>query len=396
MHIIRLYIFFCLTVFLLVSCGSTPEETAKLEKKESKVKADDIELIQVSGTPRYPQKKVLFEKDLVIDDQDRKGEIRFYKPFVIQVDHDRNIFVCDAADQRIKVFDESGVFKRAFGGKGKGPGEFGGIANMIILPEGRLLVLDYGNRRTSIFDVNGTFLKSWKWQNSYHIFVYLASDSYFAADNTIYGKKTRLFINRYDFSGKELLSYGEFTPQQIKLVREGGVPYPIFIPHSKQSLFVGFQQSQWLYHCLNNKYLIEVYDKNGELFRKISRPGYKPVPFTQKDADDYFSRLEKVPNKVYVKLAKKVKLPKFKAVVARLLVDDQGNLWVQTNEFKEENDKYFVVYDVFNPDGIYEAKVWCNIYPYLIKDGKAYSIRTDKQTGDVFIDRYTVKWIDRE
>jgi hypothetical protein len=396
MHIIRLIVFFFIMVVVLVSCGSTPEETAKVEKKESKVKADNIELIQVSEIPLYPQKQVLFETDLVIDEQDQEGEIKIYKPFIIQVDDDQNIYVGDEADQTIKVFDRRGTFKRTIGRKGKGPGEFDKVVNMIILPEGQLLVLDYGNRRTSIFDSNGEFFKSWKWVNTYHLFVYLGSDSYYAADNTIYGKETRLFINRYDFSEKELLSYGEFTPRQIKFFKKGEALYPIFTPHSKLSLFVGCQQTQWLYHCLSNKYLIEVYDVNGKLFRKISRPGYKPLPFTKKDADEYFLQVEKIRNKSYVKMAKKVVLPKFKAVVARLLVDDQGNLWVQTNEFKEENDKYFVVYDVFNHKGIYEAKIWSNVHPFLIKGGNAYTIELNKETGARFVGRYTVKWIETD
>ncbi len=65
---------------------------------------------------------------------------------------------------------------------------------------------------------------------------------------------------------------------------------------------------------------------------------------------------------------KKIILPEIKTITDRILVDDESNLWVQTNEKKEENGKTFTVYDVFNKDGYYEAKVWCELC--LICQGK--------------------------
>ena len=59
----------------------------------------------------------------------------------------------------------------------------------------------------------------------------------------------------------------------------------------------------------------------------------------------------------------------------------------------EENDRYAAAYDIFNQEGIYDTRIWCDIYPLLVKGGKAYSIETSKKTGSLVIKRYAVKWM---
>jgi hypothetical protein len=46
----------------------------------------------------------------------------------------------------------------------------------------------------------------------------------------------------------------------------------ISIPHTPHSIFAGDPARKRLYHCLNDAYLIEVYEPPGKLVRKIDRP----------------------------------------------------------------------------------------------------------------------------
>ena len=55
------------------------------------------------------------------------------------------------------------------------------------------------------------------------------------------------------------------------------------------SEFAGDQDRGRFYHCIDNKYVIEVYDASGKIFRKIDRP-YEPVRFTDEDAKEYRAR----------------------------------------------------------------------------------------------------------
>jgi hypothetical protein len=60
---------------------------------------------------------------------------------------------------------------RTIGQKGEGPGEFQNIGEIALLPDDRLLVLDWEAHRVSLFDTTGKFVDSHKFINwSYDIF----------------------------------------------------------------------------------------------------------------------------------------------------------------------------------------------------------------------------------
>jgi hypothetical protein len=85
-------------------------------------------------------------------------------------------------------------------------------------------------------------------------------------------------------------------------------------------------------------------------------------------------------------------MPAVKTVTPRMLVDDRGYLWVETYEKKEMDDKDVTAYDVFNPDGYYEAKVWSDVKPEIFMNGKMYRFHTDEETGYRLVKRYRVVW----
>jgi hypothetical protein len=142
---------------------------------------------------------------------------------------------------------------------------------------------------------------------------------------------------------------------------------------------------------VNNKYIIEVYDTSGKLLRKIDRP-YEPVPFTDKDAKAYRARFGDLTNDFFRKAIEEMEMPKVKSVVERMHVDDEGNLWIRTNEIKEEEDKILTAFDIFDSDGYYFAKVWTAIIPSIFKKGKMYRMDTDQDTGYRSLKRYKVIW----
>ena len=350
--------------------------------------------IHSKDNPLHPEKTVTFEEEMTIGEKDEKGEMQLYKPSQFTVDSADNIYISDRADQAIKIFDRNGNYQKTIGRKGEGPGEFLRISRMAFLPDGRLLVMDWRAKRTSLFNKDGEFMQSYKWQAS-HFDVYLTSESSYTINEFLFGVKPRLFIIIHDFSGKKLVSFGEFTPFTMKVLRLRDTTFSISFPYEPQSIFAGDQERQWLYHCLNDKYLIEVYNRNGKLFRKMDRP-YEPVPFMRKDAEEYWLSFGENPDSVSVQMAKEVELPKIKTITEQLLVDEQGNLWVKTFEEKIQGDRRFIAYDIFNKEGFYYARVWSSVSPGLFKGRKMYSMVEDKDTGICTLKCYRVIWKDKE
>lgn len=68
-----------------------------------------------------------------------------------------NLYVFDRLAARIVVVGPDGNLVREFGRRGEGPGEFRDAAEMAVLADGRVLVVDMGHRAYQIFDSEGQF-----------------------------------------------------------------------------------------------------------------------------------------------------------------------------------------------------------------------------------------------
>ena len=332
-------------------------------------------------------------EDLSISGEDKDGNIILSEPRLSFVDDNENIYIIESKDQVIKVFGSDGKYIKTIGAKGSGPGEFQTMTYLAVTKDGKLIAMDETSRRTSLFDSSGRFLKSSHWQTYYGNFIMIKSSSYITSELIYSGDRQfrQSFVKEVDFNGKEIRSYGEFSTERLNIIRQGKYTNYFNPLVSTSSIFAGDQDRGLFYHCVNNKYIIEVYDTSGKLFRKIDRP-YEPVPFTDKDAKEYRARFGDLTNDFFRKAIEEMEMPKVKSVVERMYVDDEGNLWIRTNEIKEAEDKSLTAFDIFESDGYYFAKVWTAIIPYIFKKGKMYRMDTDQDTGYQSLKRYKVIW----
>ena len=75
-----------------------------------------------------------------------------------------------------------------------------------------------------------------------------------------------------------------------------------------------------------------------------------------------------------------------------MYIDDEGKLWIKTNEKQEDKNKSLTAFDIFDSDGYYFAKVWSADIPSIFKKGKMYRMDTDPDTGYQSLKRYKVIW----
>ena len=377
--------------FVLVSSytdAQSPEWKGKIEV------VDGIECIHNTQTPLYPDKTVTFVEELTIGGKDQDGDVILYEPGLLTVDDNENIYISEWQDQVIKVFGSDGKYIRTIGAKGEGPGEFQFISSLAFTKDGKLVVTDLRARRTSFFDSSGQFLRSFKWLIDQYNFIMIKSSSYVFGERAFSGvsKNGFYYVEEMDFEGKVIRSYAKFYLAEPLIARSrgGGTSYTS-LPVAHSSIFAGDTNREWVYHCLNNKYIIEVYNTSGKLFRKIDRP-YEPVPFTKKDAEKYKAKYVGSPSEAIRKAVREMKMPEVKNVASRMHVDDDSRLWIRTNEEKEVEYVKLTAYDIYNSDGIYFARIWTPVLPYLFKDGKMYRSDVDSGMGYQSIKRYKVIW----
>jgi len=367
----------------------------KSQKSNASVEViDGVEYIHNTETPMYPDKTVSFVEDLSLSGEDMDGNIIFFNPRLSLVDDNENIYISETQDQVIKVFGPTGKYIKTIGAKGNGPGEFQRIWYLAVTKDGKFVALDSSARRTSFFDSSGQFLNSFQWKTDYFNNILVKSSSYIVGERAYSGIRPNAFyyVKEIDFDGEEVRSYGEFTMFESLIIKDGDRTTYTGYPVSPRSVFAGDHDRELFYHCLNNKYIIEVYDTSGKLFRKIDRP-YEPVPFTKEDADKY-RRTHDYPgiSEVVKRTIRTLKMPKVKNIVVTMYVDEKSNLWVRTNEVKKEEDKTLTAFDIFNPDGHYYAKVWTATFPQIFKKGKMYRMDRDEDTGYQTLKRFKVVW----
>jgi hypothetical protein len=153
---------------------------------------------------------VTFEEDFTYKEKDEAGEIRIFRPGRFIVNVQGNVYIEDDSDMSIKVFDPQGRYLRTIGRKGSGPGEFGRIADMAVLPDGRLLVTDFETRRTSLFGPDGRFLSSFQWKKFFSQ-VYLATDSSYTVADMVVSER------RESFGQDDRLRRGRSPRWQVQL-----------------------------------------------------------------------------------------------------------------------------------------------------------------------------------
>ncbi|MGD9345667.1 MAG: hypothetical protein PVH84_07380 [Candidatus Aminicenantes bacterium] len=101
---------------------------------------------------------------------------------------------------------------------------------------------------------------------------------------------------------------------------------------------------------------------------------------------------EENPESPFAKMAREIEIPSVKTVTERMLVDEEGRLWIETNEEKERDNRTFFAYDIFDSEGYYEARIWSDIRPGLFANGKMYHMNTDEDSGYRSLKRYRIMW----
>jgi len=372
-----------------VGCGQGERPVTEVTVEE----IDGVTYVHNPKVPLHPDKTVVLEQDLSIGGEDAEGNVILFSPQFYLADASGRIWIGERQDQSFKVFDSEGNFLKTVGAKGDGPGEFQSLAYCGFAPDGRLVVSDFRARRTSVFDREGNFLSDFKWRNMLSR-LHLIRQNSFVADELIYGDRAdepRLYIRELDFEGQELRTFGEFTLPRPKSIRIGNIVMGLSVPQSPASVFAGDGERGWLYHCLNSEYSIEVHDAEGRLFRVMDRP-YSLQPFTSEEKEEYRGRYDSSPDPELKKLVRDMELPSFKTVTDRMLVDDQGSLWVVTKEKRDKGGTSQTAVDVFNSEGSYEARIWLDFLPGLYKSGKIYRLYEDEETGYRTLKRYSVVW----
>jgi hypothetical protein len=374
------------TALVLAGCRKGPDDAAGKVRTET---VDGVTLAHNPPVPLDPGKTVRFEEEVSFG-ADESGPGTVYKPGPFAVDARNRVYIFEYLESVIKVFGEDGKFLKTIGRKGQGPGEFGQALYIGFCPDGRILVTDGQNRRTSFLGPEGDFLGSFQWTKNISLPLLVLDDAYIVQESFYDAGASKLFVKAYDLKGGEIKNWGQFTLSATKEITRGEMVIGVGVPYSPRSVLAGDPVFRRVYHCLSDKYLIEVFDSGGRVFRKIDRP-YERVPFTDADRVEFTARTSGGPTQL-TDIYKDISWPKLKTVTDRMLCDDRGSLWVATNETREQDKRKLTAYDIFDAEGRYDARVWLDFTPARFAAGKMFRFKENPETGVRVLTRFRVVW----
>jgi DNA-binding beta-propeller fold protein YncE len=221
---------------------------------------------EAAGAPlNWPADVTIADGRLVIADSGRPGIFFFdldgnyqrslpasglKRPCAIAWDSSsRNLWVLDAAEHRIVVFNSSGVQKSQFGARGSGPGEFNFPAGLSMAPDFNAIVADSMNFRVQLIDHEGrptaTFGKKGDAAGDFA----LPRDTAVDSDGHIYVLDNQFEnIQVFDKSGRLLMALGQ----------EGRGPGEFYLP---SGITIDSQDRIWIADTYNRRIQVFQYSR---------------------------------------------------------------------------------------------------------------------------------------
>lgn len=134
-----------------------PPSAGTLELAEWEVPpAAGAYLVECAAVPAEGRrgKVVTFEPELIVGGGSGDPRAAFFHANDVAVDGTGRMYVSDAGNYRVQVFEADGTFARSLGGRGQGPGELEGPRELAVT-EDRILVWDGRRRHLVTWDMEG-------------------------------------------------------------------------------------------------------------------------------------------------------------------------------------------------------------------------------------------------
>ena len=263
------------------------------------------------------------------------------------------ILILDGSACTIREFSETGEFLGFHSRMGSGPGELSRPAELMVMPDGRMLVSSAGKQTISVLSPDGTFqeeLTDWPLLPPFQLAP--LSGNRFVGCCVNFNMRDEDFVLMYSSS---VFSVGntapEFEHQADTMVVNGSVLSEPMSPNGLMgTILITSDTSERVFYSRksSDRYLVTCRDVSGELLFTVSLP-LEPVEKTSEvmiKEEEYY-RMILGPGAQVIDLY----IEPCYNFIEYTGIDSMGNLWVQ------RGTESIPVFDVFNTSGEHTATV---------------------------------------
>lgn len=360
-------------------------------------------IIEYAAVPAGDRSQRLgLERDLVISEGLGRP---LYRPTSVALGAGGEIFVVDAGNHRIVVFDQNGTALREFGREGQGPGEFLDPVVLAVTND-TVVVQDVLNRRFSFFDTAGNLLRElgledriWARETR------LLDDRLLIFDAprlpvSFFGTEppsVRAVIGLYSLAGVEATALLELTATLQSFWNSGSVGGVVPMACAYPQAAIGPDAT--VYATGGDEYQVVAVRTSGETIWAVRVDGSAEVP-TQEHKDEVVARFRGDWPEIR---EQDFKWPDRYAAIENLEVDGHGNLYVIPYTYRPGSralDMYRpqgsvepptrpVPVDVYSPEGNRLFSGLASIDSWNAAGGDhVYRIEIDPLSGEQVVARY--------
>ncbi len=354
-----LFLFLFFLTLSIVFCISCKERAPKIERRIEngvEVVVNHLEPYVIPNEPASFSLEKLFSIDT---EDDSIAEIGLTDIYRFDIDENGNIYILRppaGAGDLIYKFSENGEFVTSFGVLGQGPHEMEYPNEIMAVPDQGIWIIEDPKQKYHVFDEQGRPIKEQKINVGFESLYPLKNGAFLMkrliADD-LSSHYFTLSIGLYDKDFQKIKELDKFkkVPNKNKaaLIQEkivSGIEY-IFLSEERDGrIYVGSSE---------RSYEILMFDLEGTLLRRIQKE-YSPVPVSSEYKENYLKPFKKfMPD-----YAEKIYFPEFWHSFHSFFLDDQGRLYVMTYEPGENPGEH--MYDIFNKDGVFIARMSLNAY----------------------------------
>lgn len=311
----------------------------------------------------YKTGKIEFTVKMKLGIDSFPSDVRTKSLSYIAVAPSGDIFIGDVFNNNIKKLSPDGKFLKVFGRPGKGPGDLDSAGKMTV-SDRFLIVMEIRNRRFSIFDLEGRFIKHVSFDSQSFLKEFKRLDNgQFLVESWTFKAEKKEFCQEFilDLYSRDLEYIRTIHRQRVyrdKVIVEPfrtNIPHPFhddvywdILPHGK--IVIGFSRN----------YEMEIRDIASRKIQRFSHD-YKPQKVTELDKKKYFDNLwffnsnGKVERGAHPVVRKHTEFPHYKPAFEYIMTDCQGNILVFP--YRRESDDRHKYFDAFDGNGRFINRV---------------------------------------
>lgn len=348
-------------IVCLWSCGKTHMTWSGIIEE-----TEGITVVRNPKKPIYSQEVLSLKEDLSIGLPEGDEEYTFNEIRHALVDDSGRIFILDWRDCVVKVFDQRGVYLKAFGRKGEGPGELN-RPSALSMNQDTLMVLEIN--RISFFNLEGEFQRSVSPKEVWALRARMNSEGDLFVTSAVVDPEDPCYqLQKFD---RDMNHICDISKSPAPNPQKGFNPFmaiAYWTIDDNDNIVYGYPED----------YLLQVFNSEGVLIKRIHKE-YEPIPVTPEEKDE---RTQDAPPSI------KFLFSDHHSAFRRFFHDDEGRIYVQTWE-KAGEDCYY--YDVFDEQGRYIINIALRDTPMVCKGSCLYTLEED-EAGYQSVKRYRMTW----